>query len=279
MPEASRQASVPPPSGRTGGSGIRITRLCKTYTSGGQDTEALRDIDLDIRAGEFIVLLGRSGCGKSTLLRMLGGLLSATGGSIAFGDKPLYDARNRIDDRVLDSLGFVFQDANLLPWRTVAHNIALPLEVLRVPKAQRVARATELARSVGLEKFLDHLPKALSGGMRQRAAIMRALAANPDVLLMDEPFGALDALTRDDMNLMLQDIWLREKKTVVLVTHSITEAAFLADRVVVLTPHPGRIQRIVEVPFPRRRAIADTKQPAYQELIALLRREIGEEGD
>ena len=257
--------------------GIRIEQLSKTYTSAGRTTEALRGIDLDIRSGEFIVLLGRSGCGKTTLLRLLGGLLSPSSGRITFDGKPLHDARNRLDDDVLGSLGFVFQDANLLPWRTVARNIALPLEVQGVPAAERQARATALARSVGLEDFLDHLPKALSGGMRQRVAIARALAANPDVLLMDEPFGALDAMTRDDMNLMLQDIWLRERKTVVLVTHSITEAAFLADRVVVLSPHPGRIQRIVEVDVPRPRAVAQTKTPAYQELIALLRREVGEE--
>ena len=257
--------------------GIRIEQLSKTYSSAGRTTEALRGIDLDIRSGEFIVLLGRSGCGKTTLLRLLGGLLSPTSGRITFNGRPMHDAHNRLDDDVLGSLGFVFQDANLLPWRTVARNIALPLEVQGVSSAERLARAAALARSVGLEDFLDHLPKALSGGMRQRVAIARALAANPDVLLMDEPFGALDAMTRDDMNLMLQDIWLRERKTVVLVTHSITEAAFLADRVVVLSPHPGRIQRIVEVDVPRPRAVAQTKTPAYQELIALLRREVGEE--
>ena len=178
---------------------------------------------------------------------------------------------------MLGSLGFVFQDANLLPWRSVERNIALPLEVLGVPKADRQARARALAQAVGLSAFLDHLPRALSGGMRQRAAIVRALAANPDVLLMDEPFGALDAMTRDDMNLMLQELWLREKKTVVLVTHSITEAAFLADRVVILTPHPGRIQRIVDVDFVRPRFLGDTKGAEFLALIALLRSEIGEQ--
>jgi NitT/TauT family transport system ATP-binding protein len=257
--------------------GIRIEQLSKTYVSAGRTTEALRSIDLDIHAGEFVVLLGRSGCGKTTLLRMLGGLLSPSAGRISFGGKPLYDANHRLQEDVLSSLGFVFQDANLLPWRTVARNIALPLEVQGVPASERAARAVALAKSVGLESFLDHLPKALSGGMRQRVSIVRALAANPDVLLLDEPFGALDAMTRDDMNLMLQDIWLRERKTVVLVTHSITEAAFLADRVVVLSPHPGRIQRIVDVDFPRPRALAQTKSPQYQELITLLRQEVGEE--
>ena len=256
--------------------GICITRLCKTYSRAGQSTEALRNINLDIRSGEFIVLLGRSGCGKTTLLRMLGGLLSPTSGSITFDGKSLFDAQLKLDQRVLGSLGFVFQDANLLPWRSVERNIALPLEVLGVPKADRQARARALAQAVGLSAFLDHLPRALSGGMRQRAAIVRALAANPDVLLMDEPFGALDAMTRDDMNLMLQELWLREKKTVVLVTHSITEAAFLADRVIILTPHPGRIQRIVDVDFARPRFLGDTKSAEFLALIALLRSEIGE---
>ena len=260
----------------SGTGGIQISHLSKTYLTRGRRTEALRDITLDIKSGEFIVLLGRSGCGKSTLLRMLGGLLSPSSGSITFDGKPLYDAQQKPDDGVLGSLGFVFQDANLLPWRSVSRNISLALEVQGVSAAQQRERAAQLAQSVGLQAFLDHLPKALSGGMLQRAAIARALAGNPDVLLMDEPFGALDALTRDDMNLMLQDIWLREKKTVVLVTHSITEAAFLADRVIVLSPHPGQIQRIVANPSPRPRSMADIKNTDYQSLISLLRKEIGE---
>jgi NitT/TauT family transport system ATP-binding protein len=165
----------------------------------------------------------------------------------------------------------------LLPWRTVSRNIELPLEVMGVPAPERASRARELARAVGLEPFLAHLPKALSGGMKQRAAIVRALAANPGVLLMDEPFGALDAMTRDDMNLMLQDIWMQQRKTVVLVTHSITEAAFLADRVVILTPRPGRIQAVVDVNFPRPRALDSIKTAEYQALMATLRHEIGED--
>ena len=269
--------TTPPAVSPLTGGGIRISQLGKTYVSSGKSTEALRDINLDIRSGEFIVLLGRSGCGKSTLLKMLGGLLSPTSGSITFDDRPLYDAQQRLDPSVLSSLGFVFQDANLLPWRSVSRNIELPLEVLGVAKDKRHQRASELAASVGLAPFLEHLPKALSGGMRQRAAIVRALASDPKVLLMDEPFGALDAMTRDDMNLMLQDIWLQQKKTVVLVTHSIAEAAFLADRVVILTPHPGRIQRVVDVNFPRPRAVNDTKSADYIALMALLRQEIGED--
>ena len=257
--------------------GISIQGLSKTYVSRGSRTEALRDISLDIAPGEFLVLLGRSGCGKSTLLRTLGGLLPPTKGRVSVAGQALYDDRGRANDEALGSLGFVFQDANLLPWRTVWRNIALPLEMIGVGREERRARASELAEAVGLKDFLDHLPRALSGGMRQRAAIMRALAANPDVLLMDEPFGALDAMTRDDMNLMLQDIWMKEKKSIVLVTHSITEAAFLGDRVVVLSPHPGRIQTIVDIDFPRSRSITLTKEPEFQKVVNRLRKEIGEE--
>jgi NitT/TauT family transport system ATP-binding protein len=258
------------------GAALALDGVTKIYSGRGQRTLAVDKVSLAIAPGEFIVLLGRSGCGKSTLLKMLGGLLSPTHGEIAVAGRALYDARGRASHDALGSLGFVFQDANLLAWRSVWRNIALPLEVIGTGREQRRARAAELAREVGLEGFLDALPRALSGGMRQRVAIARALAANPGVLLMDEPFGALDAMTRDDMNLLLQQIWIQERKTIVLVTHSITEAAFLADRIVVMSPRPGRIQRIVEVPFarPRTRGIVD--DPRFQALTGELREELGE---
>ena len=255
---------------------ISIRGLSKTYATRRARTEALRGIDLEIAPGEFIVVLGRSGCGKSTLLRALGGLLPPSEGGITIDGRPLYDARGGADDGALGSLGFVFQEANLLAWRSVWRNIALPLEVIGVPRAERKARAMALAASVGLEAFADHLPRALSGGMRQRVAICRALAADPSVLLLDEPFGALDAMTRDEMNLMLQDVWMRERRTIVLVTHSIAEAAFLADRIVVLSPHPGRIQRIVEVGYPRPRSAATMREPAFHDLVDRLRLDLGE---
>jgi NitT/TauT family transport system ATP-binding protein len=255
---------------------INIAGLSKTYDSVGKKTVALSGIDLDIKPGEFIVLLGRSGCGKTTLLRMLAGLLAPSAGSIAIDGQKLYDASGKVQRPVLGNLGFVFQDANLLPWRSVWKNIALPLEVQNMPREARRQRATELAKMVNLENFLDHLPRALSGGMRQRVAIMRALAPEPAILLMDEPFSALDAMTRDELNLNLQDIWLKHHKTVVLVTHSINEAAFLADKIVLLSPHPGRIQRIIPVTFPRPRPLSLSREPEFQRLVGQLRDELGE---
>ena len=255
---------------------IAINSLSKTYDSAGRKTVAISNIDLDIKPGEFIVLLGRSGCGKTTLLRSLAGLLPPSAGSIAIDGQKLYDERGKVQRTVLGNLGFVFQDANLLPWRSVWKNIALPLEVQGVPKEARRRRATELAQMVKLEGFLDHLPRALSGGMRQRVAIMRALAPEPSILLMDEPFSALDAMTRDELNMNLQDIWLRQRKTVVLVTHSINEAVFLADKIVLLSPHPGRIQRIIPVSFPRPRPLTLMREPEFQRLAGELRDELGE---
>jgi NitT/TauT family transport system ATP-binding protein len=269
---SARIADTPPASGAA----IALDGVTKIYSGRGQRTLAVDKVSLAIAPGEFVVLLGRSGCGKSTLLKMLGGLLSPTHGDIAVAGRVLYDGQGRAQHEALGSLGFVFQDANLLAWRSVWRNIALPLEVLGMAKEQRRARAAALAREVGLDGFLDALPRALSGGMRQRVAIARALAANPGVLLMDEPFGALDAMTRDDMNLLLQELWLQERKTIVLVTHSITEAAFLADRIVVMSPRPGRIQRVVDVDFARPRARSIVDDPRFQALTTALRVELGE---
>lgn len=268
---------APRPAAGGRGGGIRINALTKVFRTPPRDTVALSGITHTIRPGRFCVLLGRSGCGKTTLLRMLGGLLTPTEGTIHVDDAALYDAatgKPRAD--ALGHLGFVFQEANLLPWRSVRANIELPMEVLKTPKDQRRARAEELARLVGLEPFLDYLPSRLSGGMRQRVSIARALTVEPSTLLMDEPFGALDALTRDGMNLLVQDLWMRLGTTVVLVTHSIHEAILLADEIVVLSPHPGRIQRVVEVPFARPRRPELARDPAFHALADELRAEIGE---
>jgi NitT/TauT family transport system ATP-binding protein len=258
------------------GAAISVRGVGKTYSAGAGPVQALLPTDLEVKPGEFVVLLGPSGCGKTTLLRMLAGLIPPTEGTIEIGGRPLFTGRDGRPSRdALGSLGFVFQAPNLMPWRKVWRNIALPLEAKGVGRAERKQRATELAGLVGLEDFLDHYPKQLSGGMQQRVAIARALIHRPSILLMDEPFGALDAMTRDSMNLLLQRLWLETGKTIVLVTHSISEAVFLADRVVLLSQRPGRVQDVVAVDFARPRDLAVAGDPRFGEMTGLLRTQLG----
>ncbi len=239
----------------------------KVYASRTGDVEALSPVDLEIAAGEFVVLIGPSGCGKTTLLRILGGLQQASAGRMAL--LPGADGRQ--------SVGFVFQAANLLPWLNVEQNVALPLRLQGRDTAARLARARTLCGQVGLAGFEQRWPRELSGGMQQRAAIARALADDPALLLMDEPFGALDALTRTRMNQELERLWLASGATVVLVTHSITEAVMLADRIVLMSPRPGRVQAIVDVKFPRPRRPALEGSVEFQAIASDLRRLLGEE--
>ncbi|WP_146341344.1 ABC transporter ATP-binding protein [Nesterenkonia sp. NBAIMH1] len=254
-----------------------IKGLGREFRTKSAVTQAVSDIDLSISRGEFITLVGRSGCGKTTLLRMLGGLLSPTSGSIVVDDRQLWNG-DRVDSSALAKLGFVFQESNLFPWFSVLDNIALPLKLRGVGKSARRARATELAELVGLGGFEQSYPRELSGGMRQRAAIARALSTEPDLLLMDEPFGALDALTREKMNIELQRIVLATKSTVVFVTHDIPEAVFLADRVVHMTPRPGRIEQIVPINFSKPRDVELQTETEFNEVVRDLRREL-EKGD
>lgn len=263
--------------GQKRGAAISIAGVSKTYQSKAGAVHALTDTDLDIKSGEFVVLLGPSGCGKTTLLRMLGGLHAPTTGSITIGDTPLYQEGQQDPNReALGSLGFVFQAANLMPWRRIWQNIALPLEVLKVRKAERRERAQKMAEMVGLGDFLNHYPGQLSGGMQQRVAIARALIHEPSILLMDEPFGALDAMTRDQMNEQLQQLWLDTGKTVVLVTHSISEAVFLADRIILLSARPGRIADRVDVPMSRPRPLSVNTSAEAAELGVRLRDQLGQ---
>jgi NitT/TauT family transport system ATP-binding protein len=249
---------------------IRLEAVDKWFGTRDEPVHALDVTDLDVAEGEFVVLLGPSGCGKTTLLRMIGGLIAPSHGRLRVMDRDLWQGNARQSDAVAD-LGIVFQDANLFPWFTVEQNIALPLELKKVPKATRLARARELTRLVGIAGFEQRWPRELSGGMRQRAAIARALSYDPDILLMDEPFGALDAMTRDAMNIELQSLWMQTGKTVVLVTHSIPEAVFLADRIVLLSPRPGRIDSIFEVPFARPRVIDTQTSAEFQSIVSDLR--------
>lgn len=255
---------------------LQLTGVNKTYLARQGEVHALSNVDLTIDKGEFVSLVGRSGCGKTTLLRILSGLLPPTSGSVLAGGQSIWRGSKR-DDEALKAFGLVFQDPNLFPWFTVSENIALPLKLRGVRKKERLARAAELCELVGLPGFEKAYPRELSGGMRQRASIARALSYNPSILLMDEPFGALDALTRDRMNLELQSIHAAAGATVVFVTHSLPEAVFLADRVVLLTPRPGRIRSITPVGMPRPRSLETESTQEFQEVIRTLRVELDEE--
>lgn len=258
------------------GEGIRLSGVNKTYQGRNGEVHALSDVNLHIGQGEFISLVGRSGCGKTTLLRILAGLQAPTSGVVESDGHPVWTGSGRSTE-ALSKFGVVFQEANLFPWFTIRDNIALPLKLRGVSKAKRRERADDLCEMVGLAGFEKALPKELSGGMRQRAAIARALSYEPSVLLMDEPFGALDALTRDKMNLELQSIHEASGATVVFVTHSIQEAVFLADRVVLLTPRPGRIRSVTPVALDRPRSLDTESTGEFQEIVRRLRHELDEE--
>jgi len=224
---------------------IEIDRVSKIYSTQTGPVHAVDDVSLSIRPGEFVAVLGPSGCGKSTLLMMVAGLLETSAGEIQIGGTRV--------SRPYTDLGIVFQNHVLLEWRTTLQNVLFQSEMRHLPRKQYEPRARELLARVGLEGFEGKYPYELSGGMRQRAAICRALLHDPPILLMDEPFGALDALTREQLRIDLEKIWLETGKTILFVTHSITEATQLADRVVVMTARPGRIQRVLDVPAPRPR--------------------------
>ena len=235
---------------------------------------ALTGIDLAVRRHELVVLIGPSGCGKTTLLRMIGGLTRPSVGAIRVRGRDLWQGDIR-DREAGHELGMVFQDAHLFPWMTAEDNIALPLKLGGIDRATRRRTARELCELVRVDGFEQRWPRELSGGMRQRVAIARALSHGPRILLMDEPFGALDALTRDQMNLEIQRIWLERDCTIVIVTHSITEAVFLGDRVVLLTPRPGRIEWDVPVSFPRPRSLDIQAAPEFQAIATELRHRLG----
>lgn len=242
---------------------LRMRGVAKTYARRGADVPAVEGIDLAVGEGEFLTLLGPSGCGKSTLLMMMAGLEQPSRGDILFGDAPLAGPRRDV--------GIVFQDATLLPWQSALENVLFPLRILRERTAPRRAHAARLLDSVGLAGAHDRKPAELSGGMRQRVAICRALIHEPRLLLMDEPFSALDAITRDHMNLLLAELLERERCTVVFVTHSIREAVFLSDRILVLGGRPSRIMTEVAVPFGRGRTLDLGETPEFNALCRALR--------
>ena len=233
----------------------------------GTDAEviALQDIDLDVGAGEFVSLIGPSGCGKSTLMRLVGDLLEPSSGEMLVNGKAPHQARLDRD------YGMVFQAATLYEWRSVARNVQLPLEVMGYARADREKRARDMLEMVELGGFANHYPWQLSGGMQQRVSIARALVFDPSILLMDEPFGALDEFTRERMNLELLRIWQQTGKTVIFVTHSISEAVFLSNRIVVMSPRPGRITEIVSNDLPYPRDFKTRNLPAFHGLVADVR--------
>jgi NitT/TauT family transport system ATP-binding protein len=233
---------------------VSVTNVQKTYFTRQASVQAVSSASIDVARGEFVSLLGPSGCGKSTLLMMIAGLEQPTGGSISLAGSEVREPRRDI--------GIIFQDATLLPWKSALDNVLFPVRILRLPIEPYRRRARELLAMVGLSEFENKKPSQLSGGMRQRVAICRALIHDPDILLMDEPFSALDAITRDQMNVALSEILETYKKTVIFVTHSIREAAFLSDRVVVMGGRPSSIMLDMKMPFerPRRFEIEDTPE-------------------
>ena len=242
---------------------VSLERVRKVYGSG---LEAIHEVSFAVGQGEFVSLLGPSGCGKSTLLMMIAGLLPPTGGEIRTADGPVTGPRRDV--------GVVFQTPVLLAWRSVLDNVLFPVEMLRLPRADYAGHARALLEMAKLAEFADRLPRELSGGMQQRVSICRALVHNPAILLMDEPFSALDALTRDQMGLELLRIWDLHKKTVIFVTHSIREAVFLSDRVLVMTQRPALISQEIEVTLPRPRRLDVQESDEFNRYVGVLRKSI-----
>ncbi|MGH7397857.1 MAG: ABC transporter ATP-binding protein [Candidatus Rokuibacteriota bacterium] len=243
---------------------IEVRGASKTFgTRSGESIQALAEVSLGIAPGEFVCIVGASGCGKSTLLRLVAGLVAPTMGGVTIGGSAVTGPRRDI--------GMVFQDPVLLPWRTVLKNVLVPAEVIGMERREAARRAAALLDLVGLGGFTDKYPGELSGGMRQRAAIARALMHDPEILLMDEPFGALDAMTREAMNQELLRIWQGNRKTVILVTHSIDEAVFLADRVVVMSPRPGSVRQTLAVDVERPRTSHTRLDPTFLACVGAVR--------
>jgi NitT/TauT family transport system ATP-binding protein len=254
QPQAGNAASV-----------IDIRGLSLTFETNDGPVQALSNIDLDIKRGEFVSFIGPSGCGKTTLLRVIADLEQPTGGSITVNGVSPEEAR------LARAYGYVFQAAALYPWRSIARNVALPLEIMGVARAERERRIADNLALVNLTGFERKYPWQLSGGMQQRASIARALAVEPELLLMDEPFGALDEIVRDHLNAQLLKLWAHTQKTVVFVTHSIPEAVFLSTKIVVMSPRPGRVTDVIECGFPRDRTLDIRETPAFLEVAARVR--------
>jgi NitT/TauT family transport system ATP-binding protein len=242
---------------------VEFDQFTKSFGTGNGVVTAVEQMSFELDRGEFLAIVGPSGCGKSTLLLALAGLTRPTGGQVKVEGRPILEPYT--------DLGIVFQGAELLPWRTALQNVMLQAEIRRSPKREAEARARELLAQVGLDEFEDRYPDELSGGMQQRVALCRALLHDPEILVMDEPFGALDALTRDQIQIDLQHLWMERRKTVVFVTHSIDEAVFLADRVLVFSPRPARIAAEFRVSLDRPRHLSARRTPEFADLVGEIR--------
>lgn len=245
-------------------SGINLSGVSKTYGTGDGQVQSLRPLDFHINDGEFFVVVGPSGCGKSTLLKLISGLLAPTSGEIHVDGNKVTEPHGDV--------GIVFQNALLLPWRNILNNVLMPIDMKNLSREKYIPRAKELLKMVGLEGFEKKLPWQLSGGMQQRASICRALVHDPKIMMMDEPFGALDAMTREKMNVELSRIQRTTGKTILLITHSIPEAVFLADKVLVMTERPGGIAAIYDVPLGRERTLDAMSNPIFTDLVARIRK-------
>jgi NitT/TauT family transport system ATP-binding protein len=249
---------------------LAVEGASKFYQTRTGQVHALDSYSMAVKEGELVCVLGPSGCGKSTLLWSMAGLHGLSGGRVLLDGQTV--------TRPHPQIAMVFQEANLLPWRNLIRNIELPFELKRLDPDKHRARIDGLLRQVGLEGFKNKYPRELSGGMQQRASIVRSLSVDPSVLLMDEPFGALDAFTRDEMNLLIQQIWMETGKTIVFITHNIAEAIFLADRIFVMSPRPGRLSRTFEIAFPRPRPLGLTTTPAFIEIVGEIKASIDHGG-
>lgn len=243
---------------------LSVENASKHFTTDRSEVQALKGVNMTISKGEFVSIVGPSGCGKSTLLWAIAGLHLLSSGTVKLHDEEVKRPRQ--------DLGLIFQEANLLPWRTLLQNIRFPFEIMR--RSPDEARVQALLEATGLKGFENHYPRELSGGMQQRASIVRALAYDPEILLLDEPFAALDAFTRDEMNLMLLDIWEKTHKTIVFVTHQIPEAVFLSDRIYVFKPRPGRNSRVFEINLPRPRTLSLTTETHFFEIVSEVKQTI-----
>lgn len=255
---------------------IKFDHVTKIFETRSQSITAVKDFSMEIQEGEFVSILGPSGCGKSTLIRMLDGIIPTTSGDIYIDGQKVNLEKKKMPQEVLRKMGFIFQQPNMLPWFTVRQNIALPLQVFDLKGTEWEKRVDELLEMVGLKEYADAYPAEISGGMLQRAGVIRAMVHDPEILLMDEPFGALDELTREQMNMELLDIWSRTGKTIIFITHNIEEAVLLSSRVYVMGTQPGRLVQIVDLDLPRPRQLSMITQPEFIEYRQKLESFIGE---